>query len=90
MYEQGEKKVMDFKIEKGVPQPTKRGSKFYNSYPFREMKVGDSFFVPKDSVNEASFRSAVAYFALRHQEYRFTVRREDNGGLRVWRIPVEQ
>jgi hypothetical protein len=61
-------------IEHGVALP-ETGAK----YPFKDMKVGDSFFVPG-----ATGRSTL-YSCARHYGVAVAVRRVD-GGLRVWRI----
>lgn len=76
-------KRVTIKIERGVPLPS-RPTGIYNSYPFRDMKIGDRIFVPDSEAGER-IRSAASYFSLRNPEYRFTVRREGNG-YRAWRI----
>jgi hypothetical protein len=70
----------NFKIDNDVPIPKLRGS---SKYPFRSMKVGDSFLAEN---NIAS--SAATGFAKRNKEYRFACRSVP-GGLRIWRIEVE-
>lgn len=75
----------DFKIESGVPVPELRVGRHCN-FPFKEMKIGDSFFV-SDTRDTSQVRSAASYFGIRNAGYRFTVRREGNG-VRVWRVPV--
>lgn len=74
---------MTFKIDKGVPLPEtyQRGK-----YPFREMGVGDSFFVA--AAKRSQITSTVSY-AGRRQGKRFITRAViENGvkGTRVWRI----
>lgn len=69
-------------VEKGrpIPPPTK------SKYPFRDMEIGDSFWVPDGRNAEATknnVRSAATCYSRRNGG-RFTVRR-DNGGYRVWR-----
>lgn len=70
-------------IEKGKPLPDYPRRK----YPFANMEVGDSFFVPS---GESAIRtknnvrcSAVAFG--RRKNWKFSVR-NDNGGVRVWRV----
>lgn len=70
--------MTDFKIEKGIPAPAKRGK-----YPFAEMEVGDSFLVP-GAATSAEISSAVSYRKNRYQEQ--YICRSVDGGLRVWRI----
>ena len=74
------------KIEKGIPVPknTTRKSK----YPFREMKVGDSFFIKEnEDVKKAQRKmAAVAHmFSKKNSEYKFKTQAFDTG-VRVWRI----
>lgn len=74
------------KIEKGVPVPqnTTRKAK----YPFRDMEVGDSFFInEKNDVKRMQQKmSAVAsMFCKKHTEYKFKTQAFDSG-VRIWRI----
>jgi hypothetical protein len=67
-----------FKIEKGIPAPKSRAA-----YPFADMEVGDSFFIPGMKTS-AEISSAISYRRLRHGEkYRSQA---VDGGLRVWRV----
>lgn len=56
------------------------------------MNVGESFFVPEAMGTESMVRSAAYYFALRHKEFRFSVRKVKvpSTGTRVWRIEAKQ
>lgn len=67
------------KIESGIPFP-----KLYNKYPFAQMQPGDSFALPEGvkpvAVNVAARRHGDKYGA------RFTVRKDDNGVMRCWRV----
>lgn len=70
------------KIEKGVPLPVGRGK-----YPWREMDVGDSFFVP--DVTGVKLSAAASAYTIRCRSTgkpvpKFSVRNVD-GGVRVWR-----
>lgn len=65
-----------FKIEKAVPIP--RGNA---KYPFKEMQVGDSFFVPKDRVKNAQ----IAAYAWAKRNGVVLASRSVDGGLRIWR-----
>ena len=76
-----------FKIEKRIPIPTPKKTG-YGSYPFADMKVGDSFFVPSsDTFRETRLRvaSAASYYGLRHPGIKFSLRKTDDG-IRVWRV----
>ncbi len=58
-------------------------------YPFREMNIGDSFFVPLSGYKtEHTLRSTLYDAAKRRgkgENYRIIVRQVD-GGMRCWRI----
>jgi len=71
---------MTFKIEKGIPIPTK----FRNSgiaATMRAMEVGDSFVAPGKN---SSIRSNMAYITRRTG--RKFVARQEGEGVRIWRI----
>lgn len=87
--------MSEFKLEDGIPAPSKgrgRGTK----YPFSAMEVGQSFFVPTPSRENA--RTVQAYvqisgkgYANRHgggtMVFTTSVREEDGVvGVRVWRV----
>ena len=72
--------TLEGKIEKGVPLPSVRG-KLPATYPWKAMKVTDSFWMAKAS-NRAS---KLAYDASKEFKMKYTVRREGKG-TRVWRI----
>lgn len=73
-----EKEEAMYKIEKGVPAPEGKESK----YPFRAMEVGDSFFVPGGNGNRVS---SSATMAGKRTARKFMLRCVD-GGVRVWRV----
>lgn len=73
----------EFTIEKDVPMP-KVDNKRRGRYPFEEMEIGDSFFVPEAVASANSLGSSVHYFCKGKKSYKFSVRREQ-GGCRVWR-----
>lgn len=72
-----------FKIEKNVPPPAPRC--YLGKYPFKDMKVGDSFFVPEGSNHNLASMRQKAYLAGKHHGMKFSTRYAD-GGVRVWRI----
>ena len=75
---------MTFKIEDGIPIAGAAGAGGSNKkYPFKEMKVGQSFFV--DVENAQKVQGAAHQFAKKHPEYKFLTRREGEG-RRVWRV----
>ena len=76
-----------YKIEKDIPAPLPN-TKGVGKYPWREMKIGDSFFIPYADTNYSQVNSAPSYFSRRNPEYKFTVRKVE-GGYRIWRIKVK-
>jgi hypothetical protein len=54
-----------------------------NKYPWRELAVGDSFFVP--CVSTQTLSNAAHQISRRHHELKFICRTEA-GGVRVWRV----
>ncbi len=71
-----------FKIDRKVPMPEITGRGAPPKYPFREMQVNDSFFIPKGNNRSLATRASIAGKAL---GYRFTVRAVE-GGVRIWRV----
>ena len=62
-------------IDKNVPFP---GRALRSTYPFKDMKVGDSFFVPdRQTIFVRSAEKGLGFT--------FRARRVD-GGVRVWRV----
>ena len=73
------KQAAKIKIESGIEIP---GGAPGTRYPFKEMKIGDSFLVPKN-IKHTSFASAAHNFGKRNG-MRF-VTRTTPAGLRCWR-----
>lgn len=74
---------MTIKIDKGIPLPKQvRTSK----YPFADLGVGDSFFVP--GVKAASLGNAAKHHAARtgHSYRSRTVTEDGVLGARIWRV----
>jgi len=69
------------KIDKGIPLAPFAIKK--TKYPWRDMKVGDSFFVAAKAASIQALRSA-AYQAARYHKTGYAVR-SVGGGYRVWR-----
>lgn len=78
---------IEIKIEKGIPipPPTSQGNV---KYPWREMEVGDSFFVSAKTPKDCSrMQSGFGASWKRFKPMKFTSRIENEGaGVRVWRI----
>lgn len=64
-------------VDKGIPIPQPR-----RKYPWKKMKVGDSFFVPNDCT--ANVAGGAGWAGLKYN-MRFVCRKMD-GGVRVWRV----
>ena len=73
---------MTFKIEKNHPLPPHRSKN--ESYPFRSMKIGDSFEYSFEHIGR--MRSAASWFSKRNPPYRFTLRKMNDKTYRIWRI----
>ena len=71
-----------YQIESGIPIPAQRRKSNGLKYPFRHMKLGDSFFVAKKDSTAISGHCSYANRLLGH---RFCLRTVA-GGVRVWRI----
>jgi len=71
-----------FKIDQKVPLPRRKAGRDGSKYPWREMKVGDSFFVQTE--NAGNLRS-LASNTGRKLNAVFTARSVE-GGVRVWRV----
>ncbi len=74
-----------FEVEKGVPMPKPVRAGRQTKYPWKELAVGDSFFVPADAVKPQSARGAVRTANRIYADRRFATRTVE-GGIRVWRI----
>ncbi len=73
----------EFKIEKGValPPPKRR-------YPFSEMKIGDSFFIPVEDPRTPDGDNrirATVHTSARNRKIVATIQKV-KGGFRVWKI----
>ncbi len=67
------------KVDPNIPMPAGRIAS--RKYPWREMAIGDSFFIP--DVSRKSFSGPS--LAAKRTGFKFTVRTVE-GGLRVWRF----
>ena len=74
----------EIKIEAGVPMPGDGRRR----YPFHEMEVGDSFFVPHADKSGRDLSTRVSNAAVKWgkiHDCKFTIRQVD-GGARCWRV----
>ena len=82
-----------YKIESGIPVPKTRAKRppyfkdGYCRYPFRDMKIGQSFMDKTNAPTEVAtrIRSAATHLSKRDSKFLFTIRIV-KGGVRVWRI----
>lgn len=75
-----------YEIEKNIPLMGARKSVL--KYPFQDMEIGDSFFIPKGATKHvsASVQSCIkAYNKYYNKDIKVVTRREETG-VRVWRI----
>lgn len=63
-------------IDKGVPLPPRSRANVRRIYPWREMEIGDSFFVPGKTANQMSPSCGRVG---RELNAKFAVRQEANG-----------
>lgn len=75
---------MTFKIDKGIPIPP--DNQKMTKYPWREMEVGDSFFMPVEpSKSRNKVASGLLTTARFYKPLKFKTAQNSNG-VRVWRI----
>lgn len=73
-----------YAIDKDVPLPDQKGKGPWAKYPFRQMEIGDSVFIP--DAYGSTVRSA-AHAAGRRLGRKFCVRSKfGEPGARVWRV----
>lgn len=73
-----------YSVEANMPMPSRAvGRK--PKYPFPEMKVGDSFFVPDGGTKGQTVRMASYHYGKRHGGQVFSTLK-DGDGYRCWRI----
>jgi hypothetical protein len=75
-------------IEKGISMDRKRSASA--RFPFDKMKIGDSFYIPKEdqdplAVPASIYSAANSYNKTHGTKIKMAVRK-DKGGTRVWRI----
>ena len=81
------------KIEKNIPIPSReygRNGSPKTKYPFREMEIGDSFYVSAIGKGETqaisrNILNSASSYNKKHKRKKFTTRIVA-GGIRCWRI----
>ncbi len=71
---------MEYKVDKDIPIPPARST--LARYPFADMEPGDTFAVPAEENKKV--RLAAHSYGKRHGKA-FTIRRQEDGTVRVWR-----
>lgn len=88
------RKIMSFEIETGIPvpeMPKARKKKREAKYPFKDMKVGDSFYIKNNGSKKETLKvqsalsAAMTSYHKKHPRKRLTYRTVENG-TRCWRI----
>jgi hypothetical protein len=74
--------MSQYQIDKNIPMSLKN---MRSKYPFAQMEVGDSFFVPSDDVkNINALRQS--FYRYAHEHGRRFVAQHESGGYRVFRV----
>lgn len=74
---------MIIKLDKGIPLPPRVKTGRATKYPWKDMEVGDSFFVPGGPGVDHSLRTSASHRG-RLDACKYAVRKVANG-FRVWR-----
>lgn len=76
-----------YPVDKGVPFPAYLGvtGGRPTKYPWSELQVGDSFFVPVGAVKHISALRSLCQQRQRRAKHRYIVR-EVEAGYRIWRV----
>ena len=80
---------MTIKIEKGIPVADRNYVRSRISYPFKDMKIGDSFMIKTNKKNHTSKRGSLVSAAIHYSKTDKTfhyVTRTVEGGIRLWRV----
>lgn len=78
--------MAQIKIDKGIPIPERRT---HTKFPFADMEIGDSFFVPAKQTKMSTLAARVSVARKRHAPRSFLlakVTEKKIEGTRVWRI----
>lgn len=76
-----------FRIEPKVPIPPRRrpGGSTRSKYPLDQMRIGDSFLVPKNEYKKSNYVANVVHIRARKLGIKIATRTTDDG-VRVWRV----
>lgn len=82
-------KKYSYSIETGIIISGVRGTRADDKFPFPNMKVGDSFLIPKDDPlckNPNTLHYAAKMFARMNPGFTITTRTQLDKSRRVWRL----
>ena len=71
------------KIDHNIAIPTRVVRRLGSTWPWKQLKVGDSFFMPGPLTSPAAYQRLRTARLIMHHKYRA---KGENGGFRVWRI----
>lgn len=71
-------------IESNIPMPASYKNGRPAAYPFREMQIGQSIYIPASEV-QPRHAAKRAYAAGRRAAMKFVCRRDEEG-VRIWRV----
>jgi hypothetical protein len=77
--------VLKVDKNKGIPDK-KRGPGGASKYPFKDLKIGDSFLIPDKTKKNGIYSMLAAFNKKQSKPIKITIRMEEDG-IRVWRIP---
>ena len=73
------------KIDKDFPIPEMHGGR-WSKWPWRDMKIGDSFFMPGKTIIKASREAWAAHHRINMKFACRTVTENGVKGVRIWRV----
>lgn len=80
---------MAYEVTSGITIPKKEGVGTKAKYPFKEMDVGDSFFIPAEDYKNKNpnYMYSNLHYSAKFQGIKIAVRTlKDKSGMRVWRV----
>lgn len=77
---------MEFKIEKNIPVPEKRGPGRSLLYPLDKMDIGDSFIAGEYTRKGMAKTWSILNGYRRRHALKFVCQKTDDGFIRVWRV----
>lgn len=78
--------MIKYKVDKKVPMPLFRTIAKYSRYPYAEMEIGDSFYVPENDVASKNSLKTTSYAACKKNQGKLFRVADDKDGYRVFRV----